>query len=218
MAWAQLEVLLQLVLLLQYLLWSQTLAHWSLAPEEAQQIEGQLLPRALELLQAAALAYWASVTPAAEAGGGAEGGGGGGGASLDPAQMVVNLRIADGPSFGAAAVTAKRPRLSQARDSRVASHLLTAFAAAGQGHGERRPLLLLPLLLPPLLPLLLLLLLVACWTARGPCQLHNRPSIHSSAAHNHSPLPARFTFNFFLSPSPFCACLPRPAPPCPALQ
>jgi hypothetical protein len=132
-AWAQLEVLLQLVLLLQYLLWSQTLAHWSLSPEDAQQIEGQLLPRALGLLQGAALAYWASVTPAAEA----EGSGAGGSASLDPAQMVVSLRIGDGPTTAAAA--AKRPRLSQARDSRVASLLLTSFAASGKGHGEGRP-------------------------------------------------------------------------------
>lgn len=134
MAWAQLEVLLQLVLLLQYLLWSQTLAHWSLAPEEAQQIEGQLLPRALELLQGAALAYWASVTPAAEA----EGSGAGASASLDPAQMVVALRLGNGPS-AAAGAAAKRPWLAQARDSRVASLLLTSFAASGKGHGERRP-------------------------------------------------------------------------------
>lgn len=93
-AWAQLQVLAQLALLLQHLLWSQTLAHWSLQPEDSQQLESVLLPRTLELLQAAAVAYWAAVTPLPDgAGARAEGG-----AALDPAQLVVALRIGDGPS------------------------------------------------------------------------------------------------------------------------
>lgn len=93
-AWAQLQVLTQLALLLQYLLWSQTLAHWSLLPEDSQQIESVLLPRTLNLLQAAAVAYWGAVTPVQDgSAAGAEGGAG----ALDPAQLVVALRIGEGP-------------------------------------------------------------------------------------------------------------------------
>lgn len=87
----------QLALLLQYLLWSQTLAHWSLAPEDGQQIESVLLPRALDLLQAAAVAYWSAVTPVQD---GSAAGATSGAAELDPAQLVVALRIGEGPAGG----------------------------------------------------------------------------------------------------------------------
>lgn len=94
-AWAQLQVLAQLALLLQYVLWSQSLANWSLTPDDGQQLEGTLLPRALQLLHAAGVAYWAAVTPVVEGAAGE-----GGAAALDPSQLVVNLRIGDGPPAG----------------------------------------------------------------------------------------------------------------------
>jgi hypothetical protein len=90
-AWAQLAVLLQLAVLQRYMLWSRSLGLYSLPPEDAAQLEGELLPRTLSLLRAAAVAYWAAVTPAG-------GGSGGGIDALDPSQLVLSLRIRDGPS------------------------------------------------------------------------------------------------------------------------
>lgn len=96
-AWAQLQLLLRLALLLRHVLWAHTLGNWSLAAEDAADLEGLLLPRVTGLLQAAATAYWAATAPLADGAGeaGAEG--------LDPAQLVVALRIGeDGPSGGLA--------------------------------------------------------------------------------------------------------------------
>ena len=103
-AWAQLQAAGQLALLLQYLLWSQSLANWSLPPEDGRQLQAALLPRALELLRAAAVAYWAAVTPCPADGAGLAGDGARlAAAELDPAAMVVSLRIGDGPAAGACA-------------------------------------------------------------------------------------------------------------------
>lgn len=95
MAWTQLQLLLQLALLLRHVLWSHTLANWSLPADDAADLEGRLLPRVTDLLQAAATAYWATVAPLA----GGDGGGAGG-EGLDPAQLVVALRIGEGGPSG----------------------------------------------------------------------------------------------------------------------
>ncbi|KAL4420612.1 hypothetical protein ABPG75_010268 [Micractinium tetrahymenae] len=128
-AWVQLQLLLQLALLLQYALWSHTLANWSLPAEDAAELEGRLLPRLMQLLQAAATAYWAAVAPLADGAGEAEGEG------QDPAQLVVALRIGEGGPSGAAA--AKRARLSQTHDSYVASLLLAGAASSQVVHVVR---------------------------------------------------------------------------------
>ncbi|EFN52609.1 hypothetical protein CHLNCDRAFT_138668 [Chlorella variabilis] len=138
-SWAQLQAVGQLALLLRYALWSHSMALWSLAPEDAQRLESALLPRALGLLRAAAVAYWAAVTPAPEPGSGSA-------AGLDPADMVVALRIGDGGGGAAAAAGARLP--------------LAPMPAP-------MPALLLALLglLLLLLPVLLLLLLHGCAAA-----------------------------------------------------
>lgn len=116
MAWAQLQLLLRLALLLRHVLWSHTLANWSLPAEDAAELEGRLLPRVMDLLQASATAYWAAVAPLAD--GGDEAGGKG----LDPAQMVVALRIGEGGPSGELA-PARRPGLPAAE---LACHHLPA--------------------------------------------------------------------------------------------
>ncbi|PRW20989.1 kinase [Chlorella sorokiniana] len=132
-AWAQLQVLSQLALLLQYLLWSQTLAHWSLPPEDSHQIEAVLLPRALDLLQAAAVAYWSAVTPVQDS---SAAGTDGSAAALDAAQLVVALRIGEGPAGAQAA--AKRARLAHGpQDAYVSSLLLSQLASTRHVHVVR---------------------------------------------------------------------------------
>ncbi|KAL4855567.1 Nuclear pore complex protein NUP160 [Chlorella vulgaris] len=130
-SWAQVEAVLQLALLQRYVLWHQTLGLWTISPEDCQQLQTQLLPRTMELLRAAAVAYWTAVTPTAEV----AADGGSTSPALDPSEMVVSLRIHDGPAAGPAAV--KRMRLSLARNSYAAVLMLAANMGTNDSHVVR---------------------------------------------------------------------------------
>ena len=122
-SWAQLSVLGRLQLLSTYVLQSQVLGSYELSATDSAALAQQALPRAASLLLAASTAHWAATTPV-DVGAAARGGGSESLGPLDPAQLVVALRIGDS---GPAASAPKRARLSHAADSYAGSLVLSAW-------------------------------------------------------------------------------------------
>jgi len=130
-AGAQVECLLQLTLLAEYLSHFQKLGSWGLHSRDAQALQVDVLPAASAMLTCAGVAYWAAVTPIAAAPGDGD--------ARSAADMVVALHLGADPGE----VAPKRARLSPVHDHFAGDLLLTPAAAAEHLHTVRNALDLL---------------------------------------------------------------------------